>query len=545
MSAQMTRRTFVAATAAGAVAAKAQAAPPAFEVSKDVKVATPDQAIDESFRIAVKLTEDMRRLAYGKYNKDGWLAVSDGKNGPQHSYDPRDYHFAPKCAAYLWGHDAAFAREMGQRIFQDQSDPADGRLRWDGKNQCSIHVAQTAKHFSDYIAYAVQDAVVRENWPQLLKTVQWCVTNYDMNKDGFIDQGPFLQNYFWSLLVGEPTNFPEVENCGRDAVVVSSMEVCELLKVMAGYASQQKLQGGEWLQSHAAETHEAIEQRAWDPDADYYYHLHRQPENRWQHSILRINEDSRELDVAPYYSSLVSGNYSRAVKVAAYARDVLLKHSIFPMPLHYPAYCWLSPHYGNAYGGIPGGCWEEGYYNCVRAWSETKMLDALYEAIRRRSEAHLRDGDCIEWYTQDKGAARGRDRYGISAGAHISAIIEGLFGITPVQYGFDEINIRPNFPAAWAGQTASIRVTLPGNGFLEYSHQYDAARKLITLNVSTDKKRNARFRVFAPMPMTGVKWNSERTRYVSAEQSGGGFFIYLDRPIEQQGKLEINLQQPS
>ena len=42
--------------------------------------------------------------------------------------------------------------------------------------------------------------------------------------------------------------------------------------------------------------------------------------------------------------------------------------------------------------------------------------------------------------------ARGRDRYGISAAAHMAAIIEGLFGITPAGFGFDEINIHPNLP---------------------------------------------------------------------------------------------------
>ena len=47
----------------------------------------------------------------------------------------------------------------------------------------------------------------------------------------------------------------------------------------------------------AAQSHEAIETTAWDPDAGYYYLLYRRPEKRWQHSILRINEESRELDI--------------------------------------------------------------------------------------------------------------------------------------------------------------------------------------------------------------------------------------------------------
>jgi hypothetical protein len=532
--------TAVAAAAATRYAGAAESPPPDFAASKDVRIAVPERAIEESFRIAVRLTEDMRRLAYKHYGRDGWLAVSDGKNCPQHSYDPRDFHFGPKGAAYLWGHDAAFAKAMGMRIFQDQSDASDGRLRWDGQKQCSIHLAQTAKHFSDYMVYAGQDALVQNNWERMLKTLKWGLARYDPTQQGLIEQGPGIPDYFWALLVGEPENFAKVDNCGRDVAVVSSMEVYEWLKLAGEYAAERDLGDVAWLKARAAQSHEAIETAAWDPDAGYYYLLYRRPEKRWQHSILRINEESRELDVAPYYAALLSGNPSRAARVAAYARTVLLDHSIFPMPLHYPAYCWISPNYGNAYSGIPGGCWEEGYYNCTRAWSQCKMLDAIYEAIRRRSEAHARDGDCVEWYWQDKGTPCGRDRYGISAAAHIAAIIESLFGITPVHFGFDEINIHPNLPVKWAGKTSTIRVTLPGNGYLEYSHLFDPAKRSITLSVATDRRRSARFRVFCPTPTIEVKWNGRSTRYVSAQQTGGGFFVYLDRPI-QRDKLEIRL----
>lgn len=538
----MTRREFVGAAATVAVASGATI--PGFEASEDVRIEVPEKPIEDSFRIAVRLVEDMRRLAYSYYGKDGLLAVSDGKNGPQHGYDPRDFHFGPKCAAYLFGHDRQFGVEMGCRIFQDQSDPADGSLKWDPTGQTAIHLAQTAKYWSDYLTYSGQDATVAGNWSRALQTVKWGLANYDANEDGLIEHGTRVPNNFWALLVGEPDNFPHVASCSQDVVVVASMEVCELLRVMAAYASSHGLAGADWLQAHEARSHEAIETAAWDSDAGYYYLLYRRPEKKWQHSILRINEDSRELDVTPYYSSLIGGNHARAVSVADYARKVLLEHSIFPMPLHYPAYCWISPHYDNAYGGIPGGCWEEGYYNCVRAWSECKMLDALYEAIRRRSEAYARDGDCIEWYTQNKGLARGRDRYGISAGAHVAAIIEGLFGITPANGGFDEINIHPNLPVKWAGQTASIRVTLPNAGFLEYSHTCDTTNRAITIRAASNKERLGHFRVFAPMPVVSVKWNSGKTRYTSAQQADGGFFVFLDRPF-QEGRLEIDMVAPA
>ena len=200
-----------------------------------------DQAIEESFRIAVRLTEDMRRLAYRCYKRDGWLAVSDGKNGPQHSYDPRDFHFGPKCRPTSGATTPAFAREMGRRIFQDQSDPADGRLRWDSRNQCSIHLAQPAKHFSDYMVYAGQDALVRDNWERMVKTLKWGLARYDPEQKGLIEQGPGVSDHFWALLVGEPYNFAEVENCSRDVAVVSSMEVYEWLKLAGEYAAGRNL----------------------------------------------------------------------------------------------------------------------------------------------------------------------------------------------------------------------------------------------------------------------------------------------------------------
>jgi hypothetical protein len=309
------------------------------------------------------------------------------------------------------------------------------------------------------------------------------------------------------------------------------MEVCEFLLVMARYGEQNGLADAAWFRSRASQMHEAIETKAYDSAANYYYHLRRTPEMRWYHSISGINEESRELDVAPYYSALVSGESGRAQAVARYARKVLLEDVIFPMPLHYPTYCWVSPNYGSPFGGICGGCWEEAYYNCVRSWAHTRMLDAVYEAIRRRSEAYVRDQDCREWYTHD-GHSRGRDRYGISAAAHVSAIVEGLFGITPTSFGFGEVNIAPNLPTKWAGTPASLQVALPGGGFLKYEWKCDLNARIVELTASTDKQRTGNFRIFVPGPVTSVEWDTQRIRYDSAPQVDAGVFVLIHRPFQ-------------
>jgi hypothetical protein len=502
------------------------------KLSPSVRISVPEKSFEDSFWIAAKLTNEMRALAQNHYHEDGWLSVSDGKTGPQHSFDPRDFRYGPKCAAYLYGDDPAFALEMGKRIFQDETDPADGRIKWDPKAQTSIHLAQTVKHFSDYVVYAGQPDFVRGNWDRLVKMARWSLAKYDRNSDGFIEQGQTVPDHFWSLLVGEPYNFAQVDHCADDVVVVSTMEVCEFLLLMARYARQNGLADAEWLRSRASQMHEAIESMAFDPAANYYYHLRRTSEMRWYHSISGINEESRELDVAPYYSALVSGQSGRAAAVAQYARKVLLEDAIFPMPLHYPTYCWVSPNYGSPFGGICGGCWEEAYYNCVRSWAHCRMLDAVYEAIRRRSEAYVRDQDCREWYTHD-GRSRGRERYGISAAAHVSAIVEGLFGVTPTSFGFDEVNIAPNLPLKWAGAPASLQVALPGGGFLKCEWKCDLNARTVELTASTNKQRTGHFRVFVPGPVTSVQWNAERIRYDSAPQVGTGVFVLVNRPFQE------------
>jgi hypothetical protein len=511
------------------------------KLSSFVNISTPDKSIEESFWISARLTNRMRQLAREYYGKDGWLAVSDGKTQPQHGYDPRDFRYGPKCAAYLYGDEPTFAYEMGKRIFQDQTDPNDGRILWDPTGQTAIHLAQIAKHFSDYVVYGGQDDLVRQNWNRVTQMSHWALGYYDPKSDGLLENGPLMPNNFWALLVGEAFNFPAVKDCTADVVVVATMEVCEFLGLMSRYASRHNLPEAAWFSARAAQFHEAIEMNAFDTTAQYYYLLRRTVENRWYHSVNGICEDSRELDVTPYYSSIVSGDWSRAVRVAEYARKVLLEYKIFPMPLHYPTYNWVGPNYDNPFSHIPGGAWEEAYYNCVRAWSHCRLPDAVYEAVRRRSEAQVRDQDCSESYSQD-GQPHGRDHYGISAAAHVSAIIEGLFGIVPTGFGFDEVDISPNLPIHWAGATpSSIQVALPGSGFLKYTWSCDLKARTIDLHFESDRERKGNLRIFVPGPIASVSWNGQPIRdveYDSAVYVDHGMFIFLRKPLRNE-KLHI------
>lgn len=507
-------------------------------ISGKVAISVPDKAIETSFSVAMDLVAEMRRFAFTHYGYDGWLATSKGKTQPQPGYDPRDFRYGPKCAAFLWGDDPSLLKEMGMRIFYDQHD-AEGRLTWDPKDQCGIHIAQVAKHFSDYLRYAGQDAFVRDHWSRLMTIVKWTLSAYDRDGDGLIEHGGQVPTRLWGLLVGEPYNGFDWDQTQDDVVVVASMEICEWLQLLADYAKTHELSEARWLRSRSEQSRDAIERLAWDPDAGYYYLLRRTAENRWYHSGCGINEDSRELDVTPYYAALVSGNDDRGRKVADYARHVLMDLGVFPTPLIYPFYFWGKYEPGRF---IPGGCFDESYYNGVRAFARYGMRDAVFAAIKRRSDAHVRDKDCLEWYMPD-GTIQGysRDRYGISAGAHVSAVIEGLFGIVPARFGFDEINIQPAIPDAWAGRAATISVLLPNSGFLKYTYRIGEAGRTLHLTLETDKKRLGHLRVPVAGIANRVTWNGEPIQYdVLPDPDPGRQIVSLSRVFER-SVLEIEV----
>src|ERR1700709_1393010 len=113
---------------------------------------------------------------------------------------------------------------------------SDGKLIHDYfQNQSAIHVAQVAKHFSDYLRYSEQNDLITNNWSRLLKIIKWTLSEYDKNNDGLIENGQRLPNRIWAYLVGEPENGFIWDKTENDVVVVASMEVCEWLQLMADY----------------------------------------------------------------------------------------------------------------------------------------------------------------------------------------------------------------------------------------------------------------------------------------------------------------------
>ena len=83
------------------------------------------------------------------------------------------------------------------------------------------------------------------------------------------------------------------------------------------------------------------------------------------------------------------------MNAANYARTGLVEDGIFPMPLDYPTYSWSSPSDPAPFSHIPGVACKKVLQRRA-ACSYCRMLDAPYEAVRRRNVAIAREQDCKE-----------------------------------------------------------------------------------------------------------------------------------------------------
>ena len=225
---------------------------------------------------------------------------------------------------------------------------------------------------------------------------------------------------------------------------------------------------------------------AWS-DKDGYYYLQRDDNaDHWFLSMNGLCEESRETDVVPYYAAAVCDIPERVRAVGRVLHRALVHDRVFPMPTRWPTYSWYSPGHPNGAdqgddSSQIGGAWDTPYFHCVALLERLGLQQALQRAVLRRAEAIHRDQDCLENYyadgTIDTTRFYSRDQYIVSATAHVSAIIEGLFGITPARTGFAEVNLRPNLPlyrrhrhsthpSDWSGRDNRICVRLArGDGW--------------------------------------------------------------------------------
>ncbi|MFA6111849.1 MAG: hypothetical protein WDA75_24065 [Candidatus Latescibacterota bacterium] len=454
-----------------------------------VGLRTPSAHLDESFQIAVRLVDDLRESARRHTGRDGYIAVSDGQYNRCPMWDPRDYDHISKVAAYLWGMETGLDAQISDNIFNDQLDPGRGHLKAVYRqDQRGIHLGQFAKYAAERFRYAAEPDHLAAHWEQAVRFVRWAFTAYDALGTGLIDQisaeatgEGFLQT-FWAFFIGEPEHFPHNLSPHSKPIGVG-MTFCALLEAMARFGEARDLPDAASIRQRADRLRAVLENDAYSERQGYYYLQHDAFNRQWYFSVNGECEESRELFIIPYYADEVCTVPDRARSVARVVHQALHDRHLFPMPITYPQYRWYgastSCHF-HAFGMerfLFGGCWDSPYASCVGLLSKVGLIDTVTEAVRRRSEAICRDQDCIEWYYPDgsigengTGESYHRDRYGISATAHISAVVEGLFGIRPAAPGFREVSIAPAFPfrrdqAHWAAALAEQPGTPPFTGW--------------------------------------------------------------------------------
>jgi hypothetical protein len=523
-----------------------------------VGVSTGDDAIDKAFAISVELVEDLTRQYHEQKGQKGWLPVSGGARGPLIvPSDTRDSAHAVKMAAYLWGAETNLSETLTDAMFLAFTDPNTGEISHpccpmgSGRPPIGVAAGLYLRCVSDTFRYFLPAENFEEAMRRAALTADWIVATFDPEHSGLLDNRNEHAGCFWGTHLGEAKHFPPNHD-PKSKTVVATMAFCVWLRRMAEACRGGQHPAAGHFEKLAERYSSTIERKAWSDRGGYYYCQFDRVADKWFFSMNGLCEASRETDIVPYYCAETAVDLERKRCVARHLDKALTQDRIFPMPIYYPTYAWYSPEHPNYTDHgidkfVMGGAWDTPYFHCVQLLAQMGLAEALELAVRKRAEAIVRDGDCLEWYhldgTVDHKTGFHRDRYLVCATAQIAATIEGLFGITPAEPGFTAINFAPLLPlfrrhrhsaplTAKDQVPKSIRITLPGGRRLDFAIAYNESEETITVSVNKLDVRGC-FRIpvdFAERVRT-ADWGGAPVEF-SITESMGHRFISLEHLLD-------------
>ncbi|HEY3397644.1 MAG TPA: hypothetical protein VGM19_08300 [Armatimonadota bacterium] len=524
-----------------------------------VGVSTGNAQINEAFRIAVALVDDLRAQYHAGGGTPGWLPVSSGLRGPAvHVSDTRDSAHAVKMAAYLWGEEPEQGATLEEAFFLTFVDPVTGQP----KHPCSrctaaVSLGMFLRCAADTYRYFRPGPQAAEALRRAALTVAWVEREHDPEGSGFLDNRNEEAGTFWGIHLGEPNHFPSNYD-PKTKAIVPTMAYAVWLQAVLTLAEATDAPEAATFRATLSRVWEALETQAWSERYGYYFMQFDRVADKWFLSMNGLSEDSRETDIIPYYAAEMPVDPERRRCVARWLDHALVQDRVFPMPFNYPPYAWYSPDHPNYIDhgrakSIIGGAWDTSYLHCVTLLREAGCVEALELAVRKRAEAIARDQDCIEWYhldgTTDDATGMHRDRYLVSATAHLAATIEGLFGVTPAAPGFAEINFAPSLPlfrrhrhtrppAPHAERDNTLRVTLPEGRRLEFTLRYSESDEILRARTNElPALGHFRLPVDLASRVREVRWAGEPLPY-RIETHLGQDFVYADHQLDG-GELTV------
>lgn len=544
---------------------------------KALGIDTPLPYLNASWKTAVELLDRGRRLyREGKALRAGaadrpggypgaWLPVSLGRRAPLvYPWDERDIRHAAKLMAYLWAQEAGLFEEYERNLFVEQVfKNGDYRTTAGTVSPYILHVGMFLSSAADLgWCYGVTPQRRKQILGNIIRLLKRTRAVFDPEQSGFLNVGvgkAWHDRGFWGTFLGEPCHFPANFD-GRNKLVIAGMALAVFTKRYCEAARAINAPEAGALEKIHAELVAAIEGPGWNDAAGYYYLQRDDNSDRWFLSINGECEESRETDIVPRYAAEVCAIPERVKAVGRVLSHALLKERVFPMPTRFPAYAWYSPASPNGVDmgddcGQIGGAWDTPYFHCVQLLARLGQQEALQRAVFRRAEVIHRDQDCLESYrldgTVDHARFYNRDQYIVSATAHISALIEGLFGITPARPGFAEVNLWPNLPlyrrhrhtthpSDWAGRDNRITVQLGLRGRLELVVRYDEDVEMLTLRATAAGiPAHIRLPLDLGARFKSAAWNGKPLK-ARIEHGLDSDFIHVDHRLDG-GTLVIRL----
>lgn len=542
-----------------------------------IGIDTPVPYLNDSWKVAVALLDHGRQLyRQGKSLRDdqpdqpggfpgAWLPVSCGQRCPLvYPFDERDMRHTAKMISYLWAAEEGLFEELERNLFIEQIANNGDFLAHDGKISPYVaHVGMFMASAADLgWCYGITPRAEKKVLANVVKLVNRTREVFDPEGSGLLSVGvgkEWPSRGFWGMFLGEPNHFPANFD-GRNKLVIAGMAMAVFAKRFRDVAREIGAPEAEPLAKCHDELVAAIEGRGWSERAGYYYLQRDDNSDHWFLSMNGQCEESRETDIVPFYAAEACELPERIKAVGRVLNRALLEDRVFPMPTRWPTYSWYSPSHPDGadvgeYSGMLGGAWDTPYFHCVELLARLGLQQAVQRAVFRRAEVIHRDQDCLESYypdgTVDHTRFYNRDRYIVSATAHLASIVEGLFGVTPARTGFAEVNICPNLPfyrrhrhtqhaSAWAGRDNRIRIALGLRGRLDMTLRYDEDAEILTMRTNPlGIQAHIRLPLDLGSRFKRALWNGNPVE-ARVEQGIDSDFVHVDHRLDG-GELRIEL----
>jgi len=488
-------------------------------------VQTPNELIDNSFTLCKNVLYSFKVTQRGKSIRPYQSAPSYATDQLAFCFDDRDHQYA-FAAALCVEPDRKFLKAVARRIVEEELsrlDDSDGqyfKFCW-------------PEDLVNYYLYTGDGSLLSRYRTRLRNLFERIYARFDPDHDNLVA----FEKKHWVFELGEPPCYADCRIPFASVPLWVNLRMLYYLKWLSFHAEKANLPDSAFWRMKYDAVARAIE-RFWSESDQSYYLEHNADLGKWLFSHQGENERSRPIDGPAFAVAYGLADERKSHSVCRSLRRLVRELSIFPLPMTYPFDGFSDSLW------FVDKSWQPGYKRGVLAVARYGDPDDAAAMVRKMSAQIIFGGDKEprEWYYLAGGSpARSahyplaRGPYTATAGAHLSAIVEGLFGLRPTEPGFRTVQLAPCFPLEW--KQAKIALPLSDTGALSISYRHEPGRLRVEITGGRGSRGDFRFRIPAHARPHEVRHNGKPIPNPRTEKNEDARFVCFSAPLS--GSLEV------